>query len=87
MVKPNELKKNKHLTLEDRQMIEDCLQKQMSFKAIGKLICKDPTTISYEVKRHRVEHRNGNTAIEDPCPHLLKAPFVCNGGRRGQSCR
>ena len=87
MVKPNELKKNKHLTLEDRQMIEDCLQKQMSFKAIGKLICKDPTTISYEVKRHRVEHRNGNTAIEDPCPHLLKAPFVCNGCRKRYSCR
>ena len=48
-----ESKKNKHLTPEDRKEIEDCLCKRMSFKAIAKLISKDPTTISYEVKHHR----------------------------------
>ena len=80
-------KKNKHLTLEDRRTIEDCLQKQMPFKAIAKLIGKDPTTVSYEVKNHRVEHRNGNTSHEEPCPQLLKAPFVCNGCKRRYCCR
>ena len=36
-------KKNKHLTMEDRKEIEECLAKKMTFKAIGKLIQKDPT--------------------------------------------
>ena len=87
MVKNDNPKKNKHLTLEDRQLIEDCLQKRMTFKAIAKLIEKDPTTVSYEVKHHRIEQRNSNTSIEDPCPLLLKAPFVCNGCKKRYSCR
>ena len=87
MVKSDNPKKNKHLTLEDRQLIEDCLQKRMTFKAIAKLIEKDPTTVSYEVKHHRIEQRNSNTSIEDPCPLLLKAPFVCNGCKKRYSCR
>jgi len=57
-IQSDKSKKNKHLTIEDRKEIEDCLNKQMTFKAIGKLIDKDPTTISYEVKHHLQEHRN-----------------------------
>ena len=72
-------KRNKHLTPEDRAEIEECLGKRMTFKAIGKLIEKDPTTVSYEIKHHRVEHRNSFVNTEEPCPHLLRAPFVCNG--------
>jgi IS30 family transposase len=81
-------KHSKHLTLDDRIEIQECLSKGMSFKAIGRRISKDPTTISKEVKR--------NAAVKDPvsaskrtkpdgtplppqeCPQLLKAPFVCN---------
>lgn len=72
-------KKNKHLTPEDRQEIEQCLGKRMTFKAIAKLLGKDPTTISYEVKHHRQPHTNAYTSSDEPCPLLLKAPFVCNG--------
>ena len=72
-------KKNKHLTAEDREEIEACLMRRMSFKDIGKLIGKDPTTISYEIKHHRVEHRNSFVSTEEPCTNLLRAPFVCNG--------
>ena len=80
-------KKNKHLTDEDRKEIEECLGKGMAFKHIARHIMKDPTTISYEVKHHRMEYRNGYTRIEDPCPKLLKAPFVCNGcDRRTKNC-
>ena len=50
MIKKENPKKNKHLTCEDRREIEECLSKRMTFKAIGKLISKDPTTISYEIK-------------------------------------
>ena len=57
MAKKENPKKNKHLLLEDRKEIEECLEKRMTFKAIGKLIQKDPTTVSYEVKHHRSEHR------------------------------
>ncbi len=44
----------KHLTLEDRIYIENELNKGTSFKDIAKFLCKDPTTISKEVKAHRL---------------------------------
>lgn len=75
----NTSKKNKHLTLEDRIEIQECLSKGMTFKAIGQRIHKDPTTISKEVKLHSREERNGFTKRSGICPKLQKAPFVCNG--------
>ena len=71
-------KKNKHMTLEDRIEIQECLSKGMTFKAIARRIGKDPTTVSREVKSRSVEHRNSFSTVEDTCPLLLKAPFVCN---------
>ena len=53
MAKKTNEKKYKHLTPEDRRQIEECLGKRMTFKSIGKLLQKDPTTISYEIKHHR----------------------------------
>ena len=44
----------KHLTLEDRIYIRDELNKGTSFKDIARFLCKDPTTISKEVKAHRL---------------------------------
>ncbi len=44
---------NKHLTLADRRYIEDQLNQGTSFKDIARFLCKDPTTISKEVKLHR----------------------------------
>lgn len=44
---------HKHLTLEDRKYIEKSLNEGMSFKDISRYLCKDPTTISKEVKLHR----------------------------------
>lgn len=44
----------KHLCLEDRIYIEDKLNEGASFKDIAKYLCKDPTTISKEVKKHRL---------------------------------
>ena len=87
-MKKKETGKNKHLTIEQRKEIEACLDHGMSFKAIGRRIGKDPTTVSYEVKHHRKEHRNTFVRREDGCPLLLKAPFVCNGcqKRHSKSC-
>lgn len=71
--------KNKHMTLDDRIEIQECLAKGMSFKDIGKRIEKSATTISREVKQHLQAHSNGYTKTDDVCPRLLKSPFVCNG--------
>ena len=43
----------KHLTLKDRIYIEESLDQGRSFKEIARFLCKDPTTISKEVKAHR----------------------------------
>ena len=45
--------KHKHLTLSDRNDIQLGLERGETFKAIGQLILKDPTTVSKEVKRNR----------------------------------
>lgn len=75
----NNEKKNKHMTLDDRIEIQECLSKGMTFKAIGRRIGKDPTTVSKEVKLHGKSYANSFTKTGECCPKLLKAPFVCNG--------
>ena len=50
-MKKNE-KKNKHMTLDDRIEIQECLSNEMTFKAIGERIGKSQPTISGEVKIH-----------------------------------
>ena len=80
-------KKNLHMTLQNRIEIQECLSKGMPFKAIGKRIDKDPTTVSKEVKLHAQSHRSGYVKTDDTCPKLLKAPYVCNGcGLKSKSC-
>jgi len=79
-------KKHKHLTLDEREEIQGCLNHGVTFKAIGQRIGKDQTTVSKEVKRHLVsqplEHQaydsQGNPLPPEPCPKHLKAPFCCN---------
>lgn len=75
----NNEKKNKHMTLDDRIEIQECLSKGMTFKAIGQRIGKSQTTISREVKIHMEPYTNSFVRTEEVCPKLLKAPFVCNG--------
>lgn len=75
----NNEKKNKHMTLDDRIEIQECLSKGMTFKEIGERIGKNQTTISREVKIHMEPYTNSFVRTEEVCPQLLKAPFVCNG--------
>ena len=77
--------KHKHLTLSDRNDIQLGLERGETFKAIGQLILKDPTTVSKEVKRNRQVRESTSNNL--PCPLLDKAPFVCNGcPKRRQNC-
>ncbi len=82
-------KYNKHMTLDDRIEIQECLNRGMTFKAIGKRIGKDQTTVSREVKRHLRSHTNSYVKTTEACPKLLRAPFVCNGceKRSRSSCQ
>ena len=77
--------KHKHLTLSDRNDIQLGLERGETFKAIGQLILKDPTTVSKEVKRNR--QVRVSTCDNLPCSLLDKVPFVCNGcPKRRQNC-
>lgn len=82
-------KRCKHLTDEDREMIQNGLNMGMTFKAIAKRIGKDQTTVSKEVKKHIEvrEARSQDGKVESPCEKLMKAPFVCNGCRKTARCK
>ena len=54
----NYIHNQKHLTLSDRTFIEQELSQGSSFKSIAEVLGKDPTTISKEVKLHRVFYQN-----------------------------
>lgn len=73
--------KYKHLSLEQRIQIQQCLDCGMCFKDIGKRLHKDQTTISKEIKKHI--YSSGQEKSDEKghvltCPKLLKAPFICN---------
>lgn len=52
-------KKNKHLTFDDRCTIEAGLKNRLSFKAIAKILGKNCTTISKEIKNHFIFAKKG----------------------------
>ena len=93
-MKDKSLTKNKHLTLEDRREIKNLLDRGITFKAIAKVLGKDPTTISKEVKKHMF-YTTSSITIKDSsgklldtnCSNLLKAPFVCNPCHKLRYCR
>lgn len=79
-------RKNKHMTLEDRREIEDCLYHGMTFKQIAANIGKDQTTVSKEIKKHFTVSKARDP--EKPlCRSLLRAPYVCNGCKKRRGCR
>lgn len=53
------MNKQKHLTLDSRIMIESQLNQHNSFKGIAKLLGKDCTTISKEIKNHICFEKSG----------------------------
>lgn len=81
-------RKFKHLTKDDRDEIQECLNHGMNFKAIGQRIEKDQTTVSKEIKKHIKHFTNSFTKTDCVCPNHLKAPYVCNGcpKRSSSSC-
>ncbi len=72
----------KHLTLKDRCFIEDSLDNGMPFKDISCYLCKDPTTISKEVRLHRLDDVQPKRIFNNPHNFCTKR-FQC---RRTNVC-
>ena len=79
-------KKNKHLSFEDRCIIEEFLNNNYNFTQIGNRIAKDRTTIARDVKSHRFL-RSTTHCNNQPCCFGNKPPYVCNGCSKLNSCK
>jgi transposase, IS30 family len=84
---------NKHLTLDNRSIIESMLKDKTSFKKIGNTLEKDPTTISKEIRSRIVFRRVGGMHINyNACKlrstctknHLCS---TCHSERRYKLCK
>ena len=65
----------KQLSVEDRLFIEQSLNQGLSFKEIAKYLCKDPSTISKEVKKHRASnwyHKSSFLNKKNFCVHRFQ---------------
>ena len=51
---------SKFLTYEDRLVIAQLLQENVSFGVIGKKLGKDRTTIAKEIKKHSYDKKSGD---------------------------
>lgn len=77
------MKKTTHLSLEERQMIEQGLVQGQTFREISRSIGRDATTISKEVRRHRTTVKKGYVGRAfNNCLHQYhcKKQAVCNNG-------
>lgn len=85
-IKPN----GKHLKEEDRSFIAESLQAGITFKEIGKLLTKDPSTVAKEVKTNRVfkSAPSYNTGIINLCVHRrdCQEAFICPPEDQGKHC-
>ena len=86
------MKKNKHLTLLDRTIIEEMLNTKQRIAVIAKRICKDPTTVAKEIRNHITIKRNGIPGKNyNNCKHQIRCRktclcMPCNAPRRFSSC-
>ncbi|MDD3028368.1 MAG: IS30 family transposase [Erysipelotrichaceae bacterium] len=77
--------RNKHLTSDDRKVIEQSLNIGLSFKAIGKLLDKDCTTISKEVRKNYTIKKTGFAGMGfNECINRFECSeyFVCDSCTR-----
>mgnify|MGYP004642493661 FL=1 len=75
--------KNKHLSFEDRCIIQEFLNYGYSFTRIVTRIHKDRTTVAKEVLHHRFM----KGSFQTPCELTDRPPYVCNGCDRKTRCR
>ena len=81
--------KNKHLSFDDRKLIEKSLNNGLNFSQIGLNINKPYKTISNEIKRNRIFEASTAFSLcgSKLCDKLNKPPYVCNGCSSKNGCR
>lgn len=82
--------KGKHLTYEERMTIERMLSAGDSFKEIGRTLGRDCTTVSKEVRGHRVFRKTGAVgSIFNDCASFrdCTASRICPGCAKRGMCR
>lgn len=84
----------KQLSKEDRNTIEDLINKNETFTDIGNAIKKDRTAVAKEIKRNRIvksswfniySQEGINRAIKG-CSKLSKPPYCCNNCKNKCYC-
>lgn len=87
------MNKNKHLVLNDRYAIEQALNDRLSFKAIGRLLGKDCTTISKEIKSHLIYEKKGapykpfnDCKLRFDCHHYADTCTYCDRSKSRNRC-
>lgn len=78
-------KKYKHLSFEDRCVIEEFLNHNFNFTQIANRLHKNRTTISKEVLKHRF--LRGNASPSRPCCFESRPPYVCNSCDKLTHCK
>lgn len=70
------MKEWKHLTFEQRKTISSGISHGYLLREIGENLLVDPTTVSKEVKRNRIEISVG---LNNNCKKTQRWPYVCTG--------
>ena len=70
------MKNWKHLTFEQRKTISSGISHEYKLKDIGESLLVDPTSVSKEVKRNRIEVSIG---LKNNCKRTQRWPYVCTG--------
>lgn len=90
----NEVHNYKHLSLEQRKIIEDCLKEGLKLFEIARIIEKDERTVSKEIKRNRmlVDYQKRRYFLSQDldklasCKRVEKYPFTCDNCKRKVGC-
>lgn len=67
----------KHFTFEDRMIIASGLSHDEKCTKIAESLGCDPTSVSKEIKRNRIDCTRTKYAKSEPCPITKHYPFVC----------
>lgn len=79
------VKKYKHLSFEDRCVIEEFLNHNYNFTQIANRLGKDRTSISKDILKHRF--LRGTASKDRPCCFEFKPPYVCNACEKFNHCK
>ena len=73
-----------HLNIEKRKIISHLISQKKKLCEIAEMLNMDPTSISKEVKRNRIEISGG---LKNNCTRTQRWPYVCSGcNKRYNNC-